>query len=63
MQQTAQRKPVKWVTDKFLSEYYQVSRVTIWRWVKIGRLPAPQKIGANSSRWDFDVIATLEMQA
>ena len=32
----------KWVSDKFLSDYYQVSRVTIWRWAKIGKLPAPE---------------------
>jgi predicted DNA-binding transcriptional regulator AlpA len=63
MQQTAQRKPVKWVTDRYLSEYYSVSRVSIWRWVKIGKLPAPQKIGENTTRWDFDEITAAETQA
>jgi len=63
MTQTAQRAPVKWVTDKYLSEYFQVSRVTVWRWVRIGRLPAPQKIGENSTRWDFDVITAAENAA
>ncbi len=62
MNQT-QRTPIKWVTDKFLSEYFQVSRVTVWRWVRIGRLPAPQKIGANTTRWDFDEITAAETQA
>ena len=62
MNQT-QRTPIKWVTDRFLSEYFQVSRVTIWRWVKIGKLPAPQKIGENTTRWNIDEITAAETQA
>jgi len=62
MNQT-QRTPIKWVTDRFLSEYFQVSRVTIWRWVKIGKLPAPQKIGVNTTRWNIDEITAAETQA
>lgn len=63
MQQSAHQRPCKWVNDKFLSSYFQVSRVTIWRWVKIGKLPAPQKIGENTTRWDFDEITAAETQA
>jgi predicted DNA-binding transcriptional regulator AlpA len=43
----------KWVTDIFLAERYSVSRATIWRWAKIGKLPPPQKIGENSTRWEL----------
>lgn len=46
----------KWVTDKFLSNYFQVSRVTIWAWAKSGRLPQPEKLGPNTTRWDFQKI-------
>ncbi len=50
----------KWASDKWLAEYYEVSRATIWRWVKIGKLPAPEKIGENCTRWDFEKIAAAE---
>ncbi len=63
MQQTARQNPCKWVSDKFLSDYYQVSRVTIWRWVKVGKLPPPQKIGENTTRWDFQKILKAENAA
>ena len=53
----------KWVSDKTLAEYYEVSRATIWRWVKIGKLPAPEKIGDNCTRWDFEKITATELSA
>ena len=53
----------KWVSDKSLAEYYEVSRATIWRWVKIGRLPPPEKIGDNCTRWDFEQILKQESAA
>lgn len=46
----------RWVTDRFLAEYFSVSRVTIWAWSKNGRLPPPEKIGPNCTRWDFHKI-------
>lgn len=62
---TEQRQPQtrKWVSDTFLSDYYEVSRATIWRWTKIGKLPQPEKIGENCTRWDFDKIAAQESAA
>jgi len=57
------RIPRKLVSDKTLAEYYEVSRCTIWRWVKIGKLPPPQKIGANCTRWDFEKISATELSA
>ena len=53
-------RPPKWVSDKFLAEHYQVSRATIWRWARIGKLPAPEKIGENTSRFDFEIISAGE---
>ena len=52
----------KWVSDKFLADYFGVSRCTIWRWVKIGKLPPPQKLGENTSRWDFDQAAVSPLE-
>lgn len=28
-----------------------ISAPTVWRWVKTGRLPAPKKLGPNTTAW------------
>lgn len=50
----------RWVSAKFLSGYYEVTPKTIWAWAKSGRLPPPEKIGPNCTRWDFEKIQELE---
>lgn len=30
---------------------YGISAATVWRWVKSGRLPAPRKLGPNTTGW------------
>ena len=30
---------------------YSVGPATVWRWVKAGRLPAPVKLGPNTTAW------------
>lgn len=30
---------------------YSVSVPTIWRWLKLGKLPSPYRIGCGSTRW------------
>lgn len=45
---------------KTLADYLGVSINTVWRWSRTGRLPAPIKIGPNSTRWRVgDVRAAL----
>lgn len=44
----------KWVSDKYLADYFQVSRQSIWRWSRKGVIPEPQRIGVNVTRWDLD---------
>jgi predicted DNA-binding transcriptional regulator AlpA len=34
-----------------LTGLYGVSAPTIWRWVKSGWLPAPRKLGPNTTAW------------
>ena len=29
-----------------------VSTPTVWRWVKAGRLPEPEKLGPNTTAWN-----------
>lgn len=54
------RIPKKWASDQFLADYFEVSRCTIWRWVKIGKLPPPEKIGPNTTRFDMERITANE---
>jgi predicted DNA-binding transcriptional regulator AlpA len=39
-----------------LEERYGKSRVTIWRWVRAGLLPAPYETGPNSVGFDSEEI-------
>lgn len=44
---------------------YNISRSTIWRWVKNGQFPQPIKIGEGSTRWclgDLEVWEQLQVQ-
>lgn len=50
-------------TDRALAERYQVSRQTIWRWVREGHLPKPVKIGTGSTRWPESEILKFEEEA
>jgi len=38
-------------SDRDLAERYGVSRMTIWRWARVGKLPEPVKLGENTTRW------------
>ena len=40
------------LTDKEIAHALGISRMTVWRWTKAGRLPQPRKIGAHTTRWD-----------
>ncbi len=45
-----------YVAARSLAAWLGVSQVTIWRWVKSGRLPAPKKLGANTTRFNVGEI-------
>ncbi|WP_322003340.1 helix-turn-helix transcriptional regulator [Marinobacter alexandrii] len=50
----------RYVSDKQLSERLEVSRQTIWRWVREGNLPSPIKLGTNCTRWKLSDIENWE---
>ena len=52
------------LTDKEIAKALGISRMSVWRWTKAGRLPQPRKIGANSTRWDsVEVMAAIRKMA
>lgn len=50
----------KFLSDKVLASRYGVSRNTIWRWTREGRLPKPHKLAAGTTRWLVDEIEVAE---
>lgn len=39
-----------------LAGLFGVSLNSIWRWAKSGRLPAPRRVGANTTRWNVGSV-------
>ena len=48
-----------WASDRDLARYFSVSRATIWRWARDGRLPAPEKLSAGVTRWRWSDAMTM----
>lgn len=46
--------PTGWNSDAVLAKYWGVSRASIWRWARAGKLQKPVKIGNNTTRWKGD---------
>ena len=52
------------LTDKEVGQALGISRASVWRWAKAGRIPQPRKLGANSTRWDsVEVQAAIQKMA
>lgn len=51
-----------YLSDKRLAERYDVSRATIWRWVKTGSLPKPVKLSPGCTRWRASELQAWEPQ-
>lgn len=49
-----------YLTDEDVAGRFQVTRQTIWRWVKSGHFPAPFKLSSGTRRWRLDEILTFE---
>ncbi|MFC3105012.1 helix-turn-helix transcriptional regulator [Salinisphaera aquimarina] len=52
-----------YVTDIQLATRWQVSRNTIWRWARLGRIPSPIRLAANVTRWRLEEIEAYEARA
>ncbi|MDA3073994.1 MULTISPECIES: helix-turn-helix transcriptional regulator [unclassified Campylobacter] len=47
------------VNTKELSEYLRISKSSIWRFVKSGKLPQPKRISKFILLWDLNEINAL----
>jgi prophage regulatory protein len=53
------KQPQRYFSDSDLAQTLGVSRNTIWRWAREGRLSPPIKIGPNCTRWPESAIEAL----
>lgn len=44
------------VPARALAGLLDISEVTVWRWSKIGKLPRPRKLGANTTRFNVGEV-------
>ena len=52
------------LTDRDVAQALGISRMTVWRWAKAGRIPQPRKIGAHTTRWDSkEVMEAIQKTA
>ena len=52
------------LTDREIAEALGISRMTVWRWTKAGRLPKPRKLGGHTTRWDsLEVMEAIRKMA
>jgi prophage regulatory protein len=57
--ETLRHNAVKFISDKYLAERFEVSRATIWRWAREGKFPTPFKI-QGSTRWKLSEVEQWE---
>ena len=50
-----------YLRDIAVADRYDISRPTIWRWVKQGKFPKPTKLAGGSSRWKLSDLEAWEI--
>ena len=48
------------LSDKAVAIRFEISRATVWRWVKENKFPKPIKLSAGSTRWKLSDIEAWE---
>lgn len=57
------KNPTRLFADKILAERLGIGRSTLWKLVKLGKIPPPIKIpGTRCSRWPESVIEEITQQ-
>lgn len=52
--------PAEYVSDKFCSIRYEISRATWWRWVREGHAPKPYRFTSQCTRWKLSDVMDWE---
>ncbi len=58
---TSANEAAEWLRSRDLLRRFGISDVTLWRWVKAGKFPAPTKLGSTRSLfWLRSAVETWE---
>lgn len=49
-----------YLSDKQLAARFSVHRLTVWRWVKQGKLPQPYRLSDRCTRWKLSEVEAAE---
>ncbi len=52
----------KFLSVKSVAKRYEIGVSTVWYWLKIGHLPNPVKLAANTTRWSVDSLDEFDNQ-
>jgi prophage regulatory protein len=52
-----------YLRDVDVAKRFGVARSTIWRWVHLGILPQPYRLGPSTTRWPEKDIVAFEARA
>ncbi|TQE90693.1 MAG: AlpA family phage regulatory protein [Spiribacter salinus] len=52
-----------YLRDIDLARRYGIHRVTVWKWVKEGRFPAPVRLAPSTTRWRASDVEAWEANA
>ena len=51
-----------YLTDLDVAAKFKISRATVWRWMRGGKLPRPYRLGPNCVRFAKSEIEAVEAQ-
>lgn len=46
----------KWLSTKQLCEYLHISKPTLWRYLKAGKLPQPKRLSDRILLWEKKLV-------
>lgn len=53
---------MKYLSDKSVAARYDISRASVWRWLKEGKLPRPEKLTNGTTRWKLSQLEAAEAE-
>jgi predicted DNA-binding transcriptional regulator AlpA len=51
----------RWVSRAEIAEHYRVSYMTVYGWMRSGKIPQPVRLGRRCLRWKWsEIVAAME---
>lgn len=52
----------RYLSDQEIARRFGICRTSVWRWLAKSQLPAPVRLGPNTTRWRLADIEAFEAQ-